>query len=74
MKKSELITLLAVKLGLLFAGTYLVACVYLYAQAQQEDITPRAERVYKHRPTECAYLYDTGQHRDWADCMGVGYR
>jgi hypothetical protein len=25
------------------------------------------------RPTECRHLYDTGQHKAWAACMGVSY-
>ena len=27
-----------------------------------------------HRPTECRHLYNVGKHKEWSECMGVGYK
>ena len=34
-------------------------------------LTPRPQ--FGTYPPDCGHLYNNGQHRAWADCMGAGY-
>lgn len=55
---------------------------YLISVGRRLLVTPRWWRLYKHcekpagltLPESCFYLYNVGLHREWADCIGVGYK
>ncbi len=34
---------------------------------------PAVAQVYRVSQPKCAHLYNVGKHKEWADCMGVGY-
>jgi len=35
--------------------------------------TPESRPQFGSYPPDCGHLYDVDKHREWADCMGVGY-
>ncbi len=61
-------------LGVLAVQSILVAGVNnmreSVATIQQDTNTIRQRQVLAER---CSHLYNVGRHRDWAECMGVGY-
>ena len=48
----------------------IVDTVYDHAHCTEESTEARLPSVVK----DCAYLYDTGRSREWAECMGIPYR
>ena len=55
---------------------FLAAMLYaiLIHQADPLEVRPTAPRVMGLPPApQCDSLYNTGRHREWAACMGVGY-
>ena len=39
---------------------------------EQSKHVPRPE--FGTVPPDCGHLYNVGKHKDWADCMGVGFK
>lgn len=74
MNKFDWIMDLAAVITLL--GCTLVLCVlivdttYNHAHCKEERTDARLPSVVQ----DCAYLYDTGRSREWAECMGIPYR
>lgn len=48
----------------------IVDTVYDHAHCPEESTEARLPSVVQ----DCAYLYDTGRSREWAECMGIPYR
>jgi hypothetical protein len=61
--------------GIGFIGTILVCLLCLgscnYGEVLYEPVV--VPEVELSRPEMCHHLYNNGQHRAWASCMGVGY-
>lgn len=49
-----------------------------YSEPYVKPQVTTSERPCKWRgipcPPKCGHLYNTGNHKAWADCMGVGYK
>lgn len=58
--------------GLLSAFLAMAVMIVLYQRAVSP--APKPVTVSMSRPEMCSPLYNVGKHREWAECMGVGYR
>lgn len=56
----------------------LLASAEIVQVAYEHHSKPAVEFVSSWPPASplkgCEHLYDVGQHREWAGCMGVGFR
>jgi len=56
-----------VRLAILAAVLLLATC----GDEGERVVLP--EQVKLTLPQQCHHLYNVGRHREWADCIGVGY-
>lgn len=77
--KSILITLTIAILSIMGVAVLMAYIVSLLLQELNtcEVEAPVSDNTYfmgAAPPPSCDHLYDTGEHEDWAACMGVPYR
>ena len=58
--------------ALLITVVYFAIAITGFERSKTAYAAPEAPRLTK--PQLCSHLYNTGKHREWARCMGVGYK
>lgn len=59
--------------GLLILALLFIGAGLYHTRTESDEPKPQIERTLS-LPEQCAHLYNVGRHKEWADCMGVGYK
>ena len=58
--------------ALLITVLYFAIAITGFEKSKGAEVAPKAPRPS--RPQLCHDLYNVDRHKEWAECMGVGYK
>ena len=75
MSKRELVMVASIMVALVYSGATMVETMQLHSVGKSLAHDPAPLRPqFGTREPDCGHLYNVGRHREWAECMGVGYK